>query len=194
MARIACFGSVRFGATFCGMRLPNLLSLRTVSITAASLLTAAGVLAAGVVPAEAHAIIELNGKQAYAGQTSIYTMEIQHGCMSNEGQTLKVMVFYGAAFRNLVPRHVAGWKSRVVAGHNGGHTVVWTTQGAAQVFNVPLYLPTRVTWPHRAGVYGIPVKQFCKGGTSVAWTTPFTPATANAPSPPLTPLPQIQVK
>ncbi len=176
------------------MTLRNLFSLRSASFTAATTLATVGVLAAGVVPAEAHAIIELKGKQAYAGQTSIYTMEIQHGCMSNEGETLKVMVFYGAAFRNLGPRNVAGWKSRVVAGRNGGHTVVWTTQGAAQPFNVPLYLPTRVTWPHRAGVYGIPVKQFCKGGTSVAWTTPFAPATANAPSPPLTPLPQIQVK
>jgi len=168
--------------------------MRTFTTAAASLLVATGLLASAAMPAQAHGIIELNGKQAYAGKTSVYTMEIQHGCLANEGGTVKVMVFYTAAFRNLKPQKVAGWNSRVVASRNGRHAVVWTTKGAAQTFNVPLYLPTKVTWPHRAGVYGIPVKQFCSGGTSMEWTTPSAPATANAPSPPLYPLPEVQVK
>jgi len=176
------------------MRLGNHVTSRTIASAAASLLVATGILASLAVPAQAHGIIELNGKQAYAGKTSVFTLEIQHGCLANEGGTTKVMVFFTAAFKNVKPQHVKGWKSTVVASRNGRHAIVWTTKGAAQTFNVPLYLPTKVTWPRHAGVYGIPVKQFCSGGTSMEWTTPSAPATADAPSPPLYPLPEVQVK
>ena len=47
--------------------------------------------------------------------------------------------------------------------------------------------------PDTIGVYGLPTLQQCPGGTSWYWRTPWQPASANVPSPPLAPLPTVTV-
>ena len=70
--------------------------------------------------------------------------------------------------------------------------VTYTLTGTRPSFNTPTYFPLTIGWPSKPGVYGLPVKQKCEGETNV-WDVPDGPATANQPSPPLYPLPQIKV-
>ena len=163
-----------------------------VAVAASALL---GVVA--VVPAEAHAIIELRGTPAYAGQASRLTMEIQHGCnpastVPNVFPTTRVSAYFNRSFGTVTPRALRGWAvSREVLA-NGTQKLTWRATGAAQPFGMPFYPSMRVQWPSRPGVYGVVVRQFCTGG-SLSWNTPNRPATATTPSPPLLPLPTVRV-
>lgn len=120
------------------------------------------------------------------------TLEVQHGCLDGEDGATKAVIYYGRAFRKIVPAAVTGWSSAVKPHGNGGHKVVWNNLGAPTPFGTPVYLPMTISWPIVPGVYGIPVKEVC-GKEVVMWNEPFGPATANRPSPPLTPLPQVKV-
>jgi hypothetical protein len=50
----------------------------------------------------------------------------------------------------------------------------------------------KIEWPSIPGVYAMPVTQTCDGEVN-RWNVPDAPATADQPSPPLYPLPQVQV-
>lgn len=157
----------------------------------AILATVGGVtLAAGT--ASAHAIIDLGGIRAVAGGTSLMTLEIQHGCLPSES-TLGVEAFVGRPWRGVRPQPVTGWQASVAPQPNGGWRITWVNLGAPIPFGTPTFLPIEVDWPKRPGDYGMRVTQQCTSGTSYDWSTRTHPATANSPSPPLTPLPEVRV-
>ena len=120
------------------------------------------------------------------------TLEIQHGCLPSEA-TLQVDAFVGRPWRGLRPVTVPGWQATVASQSSGGWHVTWVNLGAPIPFGTPTLLPIAVDWPKRPGVYSMRVTQQCTNGTSYDWSTPFRPATAGTPSPPLTPLPQVRV-
>ena len=142
--------------------------------------------------ASAHAIVELNGDPAYAGRTSVLTLEVQHGCLANDAGIDTVVAYFDSSFISVKPKSVPGWKSQKTKESDGTHRVRWTLTGDRPKFNTPTYFPMTIGWPKQSGVYGVPVKQRCLGEVNV-WDTPNGPATANKPSPPLYPLPQIKV-
>ena len=132
---------------------------RALVIAGATTALVAGSIAASL-PASAHSIIDLTGATAYAGKTSKMTMEIQHGCMPSQ-PTNKVVTFFKASFGDIVPLKVKGWTSTTGVRPNGRKYVIWQTTTAPQPFANPLYLPMRITWPTKAGEYGMPTRQFC---------------------------------
>jgi len=142
--------------------------------------------------ASAHAIIELNGVAAVAGATSTMTLEVQHGCLDGEEGATKAVVYYGRAFPRVAAQSLDGWTAAVKPHGQAGHKVVWTNRGAPTPFGIPVFLPMSVSWPMRPGVYGVPVKEVCPGAV-VMWDQPWGPATADRPSPPLTPLAEVEV-
>jgi hypothetical protein len=158
-----------------------------------ALAVVAGSLFAVGSPAQGHAIIELNGKDAIAGTTSPMTLEVQHGCIDGAQGTLQVQAFTGKPWGSVIPKPVTGWSSAITKQSKGGSLITWIKQGAPAPFDTPLYFPLVVSWPKKSGIYGMSVLQICPS-TSTLWNEPFTPATANKPSPPLTPLAQVQVK
>jgi hypothetical protein len=164
---------------------------RALVIAGATTALVAGSIAASL-PASAHSIIDLTGATAYAGKTSKMTMEIQHGCMPSQ-PTNKVVTFFKASFGDIVPLKVKGWTSTTGVRPNGRKYVIWQTTTAPQPFANPLYLPMRITWPTKAGEYGMPTRQFCVGGGSWFWQTQWQPASADVPSPPVEPLPSVMV-
>lgn len=166
------------------------------AITASLSSIAAGTLAAALIvasaaPASAHAIVDLSGASAYAGRTSTMTLEIQHGCLQNEAGVDKVAAYFNKNYVKVVPQSVDGWSSSV---KRSGKTtkVIWKLTGDVPAFNTPTFFPMDITWPKKPGVYGLPVRQWCDGATNI-WDEPDGPATANKPSPPLYPLPQVKV-
>lgn len=152
----------------------------------------AGVVLATAPQASAHAIVDLRGDPAYAGHSSLITLEIQHGCLQNQSGVDTVIVHLPKAFRVVQPGSVAGWKVSAGRTSKGAHRVVYTLTGTRPDFGTPTYFPLTIGWPKRPGVYGVPVKQKCKGAVNI-WDVPDRPATADQPSPPLYPLPQIRV-
>lgn len=151
-----------------------------------------GVGVVGASPASAHAIADLSGVTAYAGQTSVMTLEVQHGCLTNELGIDKVLVTFNKHFGKVKPKRVSGWESKVRATQHKGQRVVYNLVGEVPAFNQPTYFPMKISWPTEPGVYGIPVTQVCDGEVN-HWNVPDAPATADKPSPPLYPLPQVQV-
>ena len=145
-----------------------------------------------IAPASAHAIIELNGVSAVAGRTSTMTLEIQHGCLPSEATT-EVEAFVGAPWRGVRPGAMAGWASTVEPLARGGWHIIWTNLGAPVPFGTETFFPISVDWPAKPGTYGMRVTQQCTTGTSYDWNTQYGPATANSPSPPLTPRPEVKV-
>ncbi len=83
-------------------------------------------------------------------------------------------------------------KSGRVAAGTIDSFLIWKLTGAVPAFNAPTYFRMKISWPKEPGVYGVPVIQRCNGEV-VRWEIPDGPATADKPSPPLYPLPQIQV-
>ena len=163
---------------------------RMLALLAAGALSAALVVASAS-PASAHAIVDLSGDPAYAGKTSVMTLEVQHGCLQTETGIDKVAAYFGKEFGKVKPSAVTGWKAtskRI----SSGRKIVWSLTGSVPSFNTPTFFPMTITWPAKAGVYGVPVKQWCGSDTNI-WDVPDGPATADKPSPPLYPLPQIKV-
>ena len=163
---------------------------RLLSTTAVAAGAAALVLATAM-PASAHAIVDLTGKPAYAGKSSVMTLEIQHGCGQNGKGINKVVAYFAKPYRKVVAAPVNGWTSTTKR-TSIGRKVVWTLRGTAPAFSTPTYFPMTIRWPKKPGTYGLPVKQWCGKATNV-WDVPDGPATANQPSPPLYPLPQVRV-
>ena len=75
----------------------------------------------------------------------------------------------------------------------GGWQITWTNLGEPIPFGTATFFPIEVDWPTKAGTFGMRVTQQCTDGTSYDWNEKFRPATANSPSPPLTPRPEVQV-
>ncbi|MGA0011329.1 MAG: hypothetical protein ACO3ID_11220 [Candidatus Nanopelagicales bacterium] len=163
---------------------------RPLSLLGVSLASAALVVASAA-PASAHAIVDLTGEPAYAGKTSVMRLEIQHGCLQNETGIDKIAAYFGKKFGRVKPAAVTGWTSTSKRTADG-RKIVWKLTGSVPAFNTPTYFPMMITWPAKAGVYGVPVRQWCGSETNI-WDEPDGPATANKPSPPLYPLPQIKV-
>ena len=163
----------------------RLIALASAGIASATLLVASAM------PASAHAIVDLSGAPAYAGKTSVMTLEVQHGCLQNQAGIDKVAAYFNKKFGKVTPQSVTCWSGKVSRTPDG-RKVVWTLQGDVPAFNAPTFFPMSITWPAKSGVYGVPVRQWCDGETNV-WDVPDGPATANKPSPPLYPLPQIKV-
>lgn len=149
-------------------------------------------LVVGAPSASAHAIVDLEGDPAYAGRSSRISLEIQHGCLQNGSGVDTVIVRLGKAFRFVEPGPVDGWRVTVGRTAKGSHRIVYTLTGSRPAFSTPTYFPLAIGWPRKPGVYGVPVKQKC-GGAVNAWNVPDVPATADQPSPPLYPLPEVQV-
>ena len=143
-------------------------------------------------PATAHAIIDLGGRSAVAGKTSQMTLEVQHGCLPAEATT-RVEAFVGAPWRGVRPAAVAGWQAAVARLDRGGWHITWTNLGAPIPFGTATFFPITVDWPAKPGTYGMRVMQQCTDGTSYDWNEQYRPATANSPSPPLTPRPEVLV-
>ena len=142
-------------------------------------------------PASAHGIIDLKGVSAVAGKSSVMTLEIQHGCLPSE-PTLQVEAFVGAPWRAVKPQAVAGWTSSVTKQSKGGWHITWKNQGVPIPFGTATFFPISVDWPTTPGTYGMSVMQLCPG-SSYYWNDKYAPATANVPSPPLTPRPEVLV-
>jgi uncharacterized protein YcnI len=166
---------------------------RSLGAALASTLIAGGILGVSVSPVSAHAIIDLEGQDAVAGTTSEMKLEIQHGCVGDEPGVIEVQAFVGKRWRKVAPLAVSGWTSEVERQPKGGLHITWKNQGAPTAFGTPVFFPIEVSWPKKPGTYGMTVFQQCPQ-SSTLWNTKFTAATANAPSPPLTPLPEVQVK
>jgi hypothetical protein len=164
---------------------------RRLLVLSGASLACAALIVASALPASAHAIVDLSGEAAYAGKTSAMTLEVQHGCLQNAMGIDKVAAYFGQQYGKVSPRPVAGWMSKVKRTSNG-RKIIWSLQGEVPAFNTPTYFPMSITWPTKPGVYGLPVRQWCEGQTNI-WDVPDGPATANKPSPPLYPLPQIKV-
>jgi uncharacterized protein YcnI len=145
-----------------------------------------------ITPASAHAIIELNGVSAVAGQTSDMTLEIRHGCFPLE-PTVQVEAFVGKPWRAVTPKPIDGWTSTVARQPNGGWHITWVNQGQPVPFGTNTYFPITVSWPRNPGAYGMSVMQLCPGGHSEYWNVKYAPASAKADSPPLTPRPEVLV-
>ena len=102
------------------------LLVRRTTLSIASVAVSALLVAVAVVPAEAHAIIELSGTPAYAGQASRLTMEIQHGCnpaskVPNVFPTTRVSAYFNSRFGTVTPRALKGWAvSRTVLARQEG--------------------------------------------------------------------------
>ncbi len=160
-------------------------------ITAVCVCTFGGFIA-NAPAASAHAIIGLNGVPAVAGKSSAMTLEIQHGCITDSPETTQVIAFVGKPWGAVKPGSVDGWKFSVAPLADGGQQITWSVVGKPIPFSTPVFFPMTVKWPNSPGVYSMRVLQVCKGGQYL-WETPFTPATASSPSPPLTPLPQVTV-
>lgn len=163
--------------------------LISVTVTAFATL---GLVAAVALPATAHAIIDLGGRSAVAGKTSQMTLEVQHGCLPSEATT-RVDAFVGAPWRAVRPAAVAGWQPAVARLERGGWHITWTNLGAPIPFGTATFFPIAVDWPSKPGTYGMRVTQQCTDGTSYDWSEKYRPATANNPSPPLTPRPEVLV-
>ena len=162
-------------------------------VFALALAASAGLSLTNVSSAGAHAIIQLNGVPAVAGKTSAMTLEIQHGCITGGGGTVGVTAQLGKNFGVVTPQVVDGWTGSA-AKNGSGTSVTWTATGAAQPFDQPLLLPLQVKWPSKSGVYSITATQTCSGPSGeTTWSEPVKPATANSPSPPLTPLATVCV-
>ncbi len=153
---------------------------------------AAAVLLCVPAPAQAHGIIDLGSVDAVAGRTSTMTLEVQHGCITNATGTLQVEASVGRPWRRVAPQPVRGWTVGVQRLPSGGQQITWTKQGDPHPFGTPVFFPIRVTWPQKPGVYSMKVVQACPGDVTT-WGTPPGPATANSPSPPITPIPQVKV-
>ncbi len=166
--------------------------------TALFVVVSASLLSLSSLPADAHAIVELQGSDAIAGRTSTLSLEVQHGCITGGGGTVKVVAQFGAPFGRVTAGAVPGWTSLVTPGttakSSSGRTVTWSTNGVAQPFATPLFLALTVHWPKRAGGYGIVVSQFCTNPTEqTIWDTPIQPTTVGVPFPPVTPLATVCV-
>ena len=156
-----------------------------------TVLAAAALIITSAAPASAHAIVALDGAPAYAGKSSTITIELQHGCGGNQLGIDKVVARFGKEFGKITPRAVAGWTAKTKR-TTDGRKVIWKLTGSVPAFNAPTYFRMKISWPKEPGVYGVPVIQRCNGEV-VRWEIPDGPATADKPSPPLYPLPQIQV-
>lgn len=163
--------------------------IRAALAVTVALLTA-GVATAG--PVSAHAIISLDGVAAVAGKRSAMTLEIQHGCITKQTGTVAVDAAIPKSWGRVVPAPVAGWDVTIERAASGARTLHWVKQGDPQPFGTPVFFPLQIRWPAKPGVYGMTVTQTCPDDVTT-WGTPDAPATADAPSPPLTPLPQVQV-
>ena len=177
------------------MRRPDTVIVMRRHLTTAGLGIALGVFASIVLlaaPASAHAIIDLDGVTAIAGKTSGMTLEIQHGCLPAEATT-QVEAFVGRPWRAVRPRAVPGWQATVQRLANGGWHVTWVSLGPPIPFGTPTFFPISVGWPSKPGTYAMHVTQQCTNGTSYDWNEQYGPATADTPSPPLTPRPEVHV-
>lgn len=143
-------------------------------------------------PASAHGILDLGGVDAVAGRSSTVTLEIQHGCITRSTGTVQVEAFVGKPWGRVVPQPVDGWTVRTQRLASGGRQLTWTKLGDPQPFGTPVFFPMKATWPSSPGVYSMKVTQTCPDDVTT-WGTPGGPATADAPSPPLTPIPQVKV-
>jgi uncharacterized protein YcnI len=166
---------------------------RLLGTALASTLIVGGLWGALSAPASAHAIIDLEGQDAVAETTTEMKLEIQHGCVDGEPGIIGVQAFVGKPWRKIAPLPTPGWTSEVKRQKKGGFQITWTNQGEPIAFGTPVFFPIKVSWPKETGTYGMTVFQQCPQG-SILWNTEFTAATADAPSPPLTPLPEVQVK
>lgn len=168
------------------MRLMTRSSVTTVTLGVFALSTAFAT------TASAHAIIKLNGVSAVAGTSSAMTLEIQHGCLPSE-PTVQVEAFVGAPWRAVRPQAVSGWTSSVTKQAKGGWHITWVNQGVPIPFGTATFFPITVAWPKNSGTYGMTVMQLCTDGSTYLWNDTYTPATAAADSPPVTPKPQVLV-
>lgn len=166
-------------------------ALPRIAVSGATAAIAAIAVLASATPASAHAIIELDGAPAVAGKKSVMTLEVQHGCLQNEVGIDKVTAYFSKHFRSVKAHPVDGW-STAVKESKKGIRVTWKLTGTRPAFNAPTFFPMTIGWPTKPGVYGLPVRQDCDGQINV-WDTPGGPATADQPSPPLYPLPEVQV-
>lgn len=166
-------------------------SISRIALSSATAAITAIVVLASATPASAHAIIELNGAPAVASMKSVMTLELQHGCLQNEVGIDKVTAYFSQHFRSVKAHRVDGW-SVAVKESKKGIRVTWKLTGTRPAFNTPTYFPMTIGWPTKPGAYGLPVRQECEGQVNV-WDTPGGPATADQPSPPLYPLPEVQV-
>lgn len=91
------------------------------------------------------------------------------------------------------PGPVAGWQLSVVRQGRGGWHITWTNLGEPIAFGTATFFPITVDWPTKPGTYGMRVTQQCTDGTSYDWSEKYRPASANHPSPPLTPRPEVLV-
>jgi len=161
-------------------------------MAACGALAAAAVLGWFASPAAAHAIIDLDGVSAVAGTTSQMTLEVQHGCLPAEA-TLRVDAFVGRPWRGVEPGAVPGWQTTVERLPQGGWHIAWTNLGPPIPFGTAIFFPIEVAWPSKAGTYAMRVTQQCTNGASYDWNQQYFPATADSPSPPLTPRPEVKV-
>ena len=140
----------------------------------------------------AHAIIDLDGVTAVAGRSSAMTLEIQHGCLPAEATT-QVDAYVGRPWRSVKPGAVPGWQVTVQKVTQGGWHITWKNLGTPIPFGTPTFFPITVGWPVKPGTYAMHVTQQCTNGSAYDWNEQYGPATATAPSPPLTPRPEVHV-
>ena len=134
----------------------------------------AAVLAVGitvVVAGTAYAHVEptTNGTPK-AGAKGVITLHLEHGCEDAAGKlyaTDRIVTQLPKSFSDVkAPAH-AGWTGIVEATRTGTR-VTWTAKGATLGKHTPGAFTMSVTYPMKAGTYGLPTVQYC-AGRSTAW-------------------------
>ena len=147
--------------------------------------------------AAAHATIELKGERPIAGKRGTLTITIPHGCGVGQGgvglATNRLVVRLGSGWPNAKPIAIDGWTSTVARASAGNWTITWVaTAGGLPNTSIGDF-PIAVRWPRAAGIYKTPTFQHC-GDSAMNWSDPYaTAATAMQDSPPIYPVPRIQI-
>lgn len=122
-----------------------------------------------VAAAQAHVEPTTNGT-ARAGAKGVITMNIEHGCEDAAGKlydTDRIVTQLPKGFTGVtVPAH-AGWTGTATS-TGSGTRVQWTTKGAKLGRHTMGRFSIGVTYPTKAGTYGLPTIQYC-AGRSTAW-------------------------
>ena len=159
----------------------------------ASTLLAASLLLSFAPSAEAHATLNLYGKNAIAGKKGLLTLTIPHGCGAGMSTT-KIVMKLGKTWRKAKPIAVAGWDSSVERSASGRWILTWTATADGLPNTESGDFPIAVSWPKKSGIYKTPTSQYC-GAQLLDWKDPFNSAADGNHSYPATyPVPRVKVR
>lgn len=143
-------------------------------------------------PAQAHAVVSLNGQKATAGDRGLLTISIPHGCNGNLA-TNRVKVRFSSEWR-AKPKAVPGWEKRQRSGSKDSTLVIWRATDEPLAPTATGDFNVKARYPKAAGLYSLPTIQVC-GDVKSKWNEPDRGgATAKHPYPGNYPVPKVKVR